>query len=129
VFLVDAVLLRFEVQVFSFRGEVEMDTQDGEYHSSPTDQEIGESFQISKPQLQEKVAQLFKFQPHQEQIEAIHHLLTRREDLILIAKTGWGKSVIFQSIPLLHSGKGICLMIMSLSLLEEDQARQINNVE
>jgi superfamily II DNA helicase RecQ len=88
-----------------------------------------ESFEISIPQLQERLVQVFKFQPHQEQVEAIHHLLTRREDLILIAKTGWGKSLIFPSIPLLHPAKGICLMIMPLSLLEEDQARQINAIE
>ena len=37
--------------------------------------------------------------------------------------------MIFQSIPLLYPSTGICLMIMPLSLLEEDQARQINAID
>jgi hypothetical protein len=39
--------------------------------------------------------------------------------LILIAPTGWGKSVVFQAVPALSGGIGI--MIMPLTLLEEDQ--------
>lgn len=84
---------------------------------------------LSRPQLQERLAEIFEFRPHEEQIEAIDHLINCREDLILIAKTGWGKSMVFQSIPLFRSSKNICLMIMPLSLLEEDQARGINAIQ
>jgi superfamily II DNA helicase RecQ len=63
--------------------------------------------------------QLHGFDLHEEQIQAIKTLAIDREDLILIARTGWGKSIIFQSLPAIR--QGIVLMIMPLNLLEEEQ--------
>jgi len=60
---------------------------------------------------------LLPFQPRDSQIEAIQYLAVNQQDLILIAPTGWGKSVVFQVIPALRGG--ICLMIMPLNLLEQ----------
>ena len=65
-----------------------------------------------------------QFVPRPGQLAAIR-VLARREDLILIAPTGWGKSVVFQSIPVLCGG--ICVMIMPLTLLEEDQVSSFNS--
>ena len=62
---------------------------------------------------------LLGFSPHDGQIEAIRSLAVDQIDLILIAPTGWGKSIIFQSIPAIRGG--VCLMIMPLNLLEEEQ--------
>ena len=62
---------------------------------------------------------LLGFSPHDGQIEAIRSLAVDQVDLILIAPTGWGKSIIFQSIPAIRGG--VCLMIMPLNLLEEEQ--------
>ena len=62
---------------------------------------------------------LLGFPPRDGQIEAIRSLAVDQLDLILIVPTGWGKSVVFQAIPALRGG--ICLMIMPLNLLEEDQ--------
>jgi superfamily II DNA helicase RecQ len=69
--------------------------------------------------LPSTLANLFKFSVHDGQIEAIRSLAVDQQDLILIAPTGWGKSVVFQVIPALRGG--ICLMIMPLNLLEEGQ--------
>jgi superfamily II DNA helicase RecQ len=65
------------------------------------------------------LANLLKFPPRAGQIDAIRTLAVDQLDLILIAPTGWGKSVVFQAIPALRGG--ICLMIMPLNLLEEGQ--------
>ena len=65
---------------------------------------------------------LLKFPPHDGQIEAIRSLAIDQHDLILIAPTGWGKSVVFQVIPALKGS--IYLMIMPLNLLEEGQVSQ-----
>jgi len=62
---------------------------------------------------------LLGFSPHDGQIEAIRSLAVDQIDLILIAPTGWGKSIIFQLIPAIQGG--VCLMIMPLNLLEEEQ--------
>lgn len=55
------------------------------------------------------------------QLEAIIALARDKKDLILIAKTSFGKSMIFQSLPVLTGG--ICLLLYPLNLLEEDQVR------
>ncbi|KAI9780356.1 MAG: hypothetical protein M1839_006779 [Geoglossum umbratile] len=62
-----------------------------------------------------------------KQVEAIHTLVYKHRDLILSARTGWGKSMNFQSVPVLRNG-GICLMIMPLNALESDQAQSIDKL-
>ena len=69
--------------------------------------------------LPTKLTDLLGFSPRDGQVEAIRSLTVNQEDLILIAPTGWGKSAVFQAIPALRGG--VCLMIMPLNLLEEDQ--------
>ena len=71
------------------------------------------------PSLRNKLCDLFGYEPHEEQLKAIKTLAVDQEDLILIARTGFGKSMIFQSIPVLRDG--ICLVIMPLNLLEDEQ--------
>ncbi|KAF9882712.1 hypothetical protein FE257_005507 [Aspergillus nanangensis] len=70
--------------------------------------------------LRDVLHRLHRFQPRADQVEAIKTLTIDQRDLILIARTGWGKSMIFQSVPALRRG-GIALLIMPLNLLEEDQ--------
>ncbi len=62
---------------------------------------------------------LLGFPPRDGQIKAIRSLAVDQVDLLLIAPTGWGKSAVFQAVPALRGG--ICLMIMPLNLLEEDE--------
>ena len=69
--------------------------------------------------LSSTLANLLGFPLRNGQIEAIRSLVVDWLDLILIAPTGWGKSVVFQTVPALRGG--ICLMIMPLNLLEEGQ--------
>ena len=47
---------------------------------------------------------LYPFEPRQKQIDAIWHLVFKKEDLLLAAKTSFGKSVIFQAAPLFCRG-------------------------
>ncbi|KAH8654741.1 hypothetical protein BGZ61DRAFT_467530 [Ilyonectria robusta] len=69
--------------------------------------------------LPSTLANLLGLPPRDGQTEAIRSLTVDQMDLILTAPTGWGKSVVFQAIPALRGG--VCLMIMPLNLLEEDQ--------
>jgi reverse gyrase len=74
---------------------------------------------MSEEELRSEIAKILGFPPRGGQFDAIRKLVADQEDLILIAPTGWGKSAVFQAVPSLV--KGICLMIMPLTLLEEDQ--------
>ena len=63
---------------------------------------------------------------HPKQLEAIQ-VLYHKKDVILIARTGFGKSLIFQSLPLLYDD-GIALLIYPLSALEQDQHQDISKL-
>jgi RAD3-like DEAD/DEAH box helicase len=78
--------------------------------------------------LRDLLHRLHGFQPRPDQVEAIKTLTIDQRDLILIARTGWGKSMIFQSVPALRRG-GIALLIMPLNLLEEDQVGKTAGVQ
>lgn len=74
----------------------------------------------------DKIRENFGFEPIE--VDCIRHLLEKK-DLILAAKTGFGKSLIFQSLPLLHENGGIALRIMPLLALKDDQVSRINRLE
>ena len=52
-----------------------------------------------------------------------------KRDQILIAKTGFGKSIIFQALPLIEEeSKQASLTIMPLNLLQEEQAEKLRTI-
>lgn len=57
---------------------------------------------------------VFEFTLNDEQVDAIWTLCYKHEDLLLLAKTGFGKSVIFQLPPFMSSPSGV-VIILSLS--------------
>jgi superfamily II DNA helicase RecQ len=54
--------------------------------------------------ISEQLHRTFGFKPSQDQLRAISWLAFERKDLILIAWTGFGKSLIFQAVALLRGG-------------------------
>jgi ATP-dependent helicase YprA (DUF1998 family) len=79
--------------------------------------------------IRHRVHELFGFEPKNKQVDAIRHLLYEKRDLILIAKTGFGKSIIFQALPLIQEeSKQASLIIMPLNLLQEEQAEKLKTI-
>jgi hypothetical protein len=64
--------------------------------------------------IQRRVNELFDFEPKDKQVEAIRKLLYDKSDLILIAKTGFGKSLIFQALPLIQEELKLALNYYAL---------------
>jgi superfamily II DNA helicase RecQ len=61
-------------------------------------------------------------------LEALKKLVKRKTDVILIAKTSFGKSLIFQLTPLLMADPrepGIALILMPLTLIQQNQAENV----
>jgi superfamily II DNA helicase RecQ len=77
--------------------------------------------------LTQKLQTLYNFPPKPEQVQAIYILSQLKQDLILTAPTGWGKSIIFNSVPVLTSS--ICLLLVPLKLLAADHGRYINQLQ
>ena len=71
------------------------------------------------------IESLFGVHPKHEQVKTLETLLYRRQDLILIARTGFGKSIVFQAAPLLYEPSKIALIIMPLKPLEDEQCFKV----
>ena len=62
------------------------------------------------------------------QIDAIEALAFDQKDVILIAKTGFGKSIVFQAVPFVFSTPRSALIIMPLIALEEEQCKKLRDI-
>ena len=73
---------------------------------------------------------VFGFPLHEAQIEAIWTLFYERRDLFLLAKTGFGKSLIFQLLPFMIPAptSEVVLVLMPLKLLQSEQSNMINKI-
>ncbi len=59
-------------------------------------------------------------------MEAIWTIFYNQQDLLLLAKTGIGKSLIFQLVPFMSDPTGIVIILMPLKSLQAEQNLMIN---
>ena len=71
---------------------------------------------------------VFGFTLHDAQANAIYTLFHEKIDLLLLAKTGFGKSLIFQLFPFMTATPGVVLILMPLKLLQAEQSELINQI-
>jgi superfamily II DNA helicase RecQ len=84
------------------------------------------NFTANPASIADYLQQVFGHTPRPEQLEAIRSLVIDQKDLILIAKTGFGKSLVFNSVPFLQGG--VALIIMPLNAIEEGQTAALLKV-
>ncbi|KZZ89108.1 DNA helicase, ATP-dependent, RecQ type [Ascosphaera apis ARSEF 7405] len=63
---------------------------------------------------------LYPYWPREGQVEAIQHLLFEKQDLILIAATSFGKSLVLQSVSLLRTDS-MTIVVIPLNQIGQDQ--------
>lgn len=76
-----------------------------------------ELVQRQKLQCREIGLLIFGFALHEEQVDALWTLFYQATDLLLLAKTGFEKSLIFQLLLFMSSPCGVVLILMPLKLL------------
>lgn len=64
---------------------------------------------------------IFGFTLKEAQVDTIYTLFYEHRDLLLLAKTGFGKSLIFQLLPFLFDHTGVVVIFMPLKLLQAEQ--------
>lgn len=67
---------------------------------------------------------LYPYWPREGQLDAIHHLMYEKKDLILIAATSFGKSLVLQSVSLLRKDS-MTIIIIPLNQIGQDQIAAI----
>lgn len=82
---------------------------------------------VQKQAIDEAVSLLYPYKPRAGQQEALHHLIYRRQDLILIAKTSFGKSMILQAVSVLIC-KSITVVILPLDQIGIGQEAYISRI-
>ncbi|OXV06220.1 hypothetical protein Egran_06011, partial [Elaphomyces granulatus] len=70
---------------------------------------------------------LYPYFPRPGQTDALHHLIYRKKDLILIAKTSFGKSMIPQAVSMLVK-KSITIVILPLDQIGKEQEQYIEQM-
>jgi superfamily II DNA or RNA helicase len=70
---------------------------------------------------------LYPYFPRDGQRDALHHLIYRKQDLILIAKTSFGKSMILQALSVLVD-KSITIVILPLDQIGKEQQQYIERI-
>ena len=76
----------------------------------------------------ESVRSIWGFSPRPEQAMAIRYLLFDRKDIILIAKTSFGKSLVFQAVSAIRPGS-ISIIILPLNRVVQGQYEKLSRVE
>lgn len=71
---------------------------------------------------------IFGFTLQEAQVDAVWTLFYEQRDLLLLAKTGFGKSLILQLLPFMFEPTGIVIIFMPLKLLQAEQNSLINQI-
>lgn len=71
---------------------------------------------------------IFGFTLQEAQVDALYTLFYEQRDLLLLAKTGFGKSLIFQLLPFIYDPTGVVIILMPLKLLQAEQNNMINRI-
>lgn len=77
--------------------------------------------------IDEAIRKLYPYAPRDGQRSTLRHLIYTRKDLILIAKTSFGKSMILQAVSILIQ-KSITIVILPLNEIGKEQATYITRI-
>src|SRR5256714_2022472 len=77
--------------------------------------------------IDEAIQLLYPYAPREGQRNALYQLTYKRKDLILIAKTSFGKSMILQAVSIL-TRKSITVVVLPLDQIGQEQAEYITRI-
>ncbi|OCK88050.1 P-loop containing nucleoside triphosphate hydrolase protein, partial [Cenococcum geophilum 1.58] len=87
----------------------------------------GESKARQLSKVDEAIAFLYPYRGRAEQLEALRWLLFEKKDMILIAKTSFGKSMIMQAMPCLLRAS-VVIIILPLNAIGAEQKAKIEEL-
>jgi superfamily II DNA helicase RecQ len=88
------------------------------------DQARSEDLDTQLTIVRNALRRLFLFEPRSEQVEAVKRLMVDRKDLMLIAKTSFGKSMMLQAVSIIIPSR-ITIVIIPLTAIGEQQRDKI----
>lgn len=82
----------------------------------------------SRKYIKDIVRECFGMIAKEEQVEVLRNLVFDKQDTILIAKTGFGKSLIFLATPPIVGHDSTAVIVMPLLELEAEQCRKLQKI-
>ncbi|KAL9041226.1 MAG: hypothetical protein Q9180_001422 [Flavoplaca navasiana] len=83
--------------------------------------------QMSRDQVAARMKEIHGFDAKEDQVETVFEVGCAQRDRILIAKTGFGKSLLFETVPLLDPPRpGIALVVSPLKSISWQEEAKIN---
>lgn len=83
--------------------------------------------QAQKNAVEEAIQHIYPYPPREGQRDALWQLIYQQKDLILIAKTSFGKSMILQAVSILLK-KTMTVVVLPLDRIGQEQAEYITNI-
>ena len=113
------------------RAKIAKELEEGVIHKLPSSAHpaLPCRTEMSKNDIRLRIKELFGVEGKSIQVDTIWRVACRQESMILVAKTGIGKSLIFEAIPLLDpADPGIALIVMPLKHIQQQQLAKINQI-
>ena len=82
----------------------------------------------SRALIRKRLHQIFGINGKEKQIEVLYRLVVEKKDTILLAKTGFGKSILFQAPPMLSGGNAIAIVLLPLLALQNEQKQKLERI-
>ena len=75
--------------------------------------------------IQDRLVQMFGFNGKAKQVEVLYDLVVEKKDTILLAKTGFGKSILFRAPSILLGDGAVTIVLLPLLALQDEQEEKI----
>ena len=85
---------------------------------------INSSYELQISKLDKTIAEIYPYRGHTEQLKALRVLIFKRQNLILVAKTSFNKSIIIQALLYLIPNT-VVIIIFPLNAIGLKQVKKI----
>jgi len=75
--------------------------------------------------LREALADIYPFEPRPQQLEALRVVIFEQRDLLLVAKTSFGKSIVLQAVSILVP-QSVTIIVLPLNAIGTEQMQKIS---
>ena len=82
----------------------------------------------SHTSIRHHLYRIFGIHGREKQIEVLYRLIVEKRDTILLAKTGFGKSIVFQAPSMLGCDGGVAIILLPLLALQVEQEQNLKSI-
>ena len=78
--------------------------------------------------IRDRLHQVFGIHGKDKQVEVLYRLMVEKKDTVLLAKTGFGKSILFQAPSMLSCDDTVTIILLLLLALQAEQQEKLQSL-